>query len=62
MEVKEAILNRKSIRKYLPKPVEREKLERLIELSRRSPTWKNAQGYSTCRCFFLNGKGNGLLA
>ena len=45
MEVKEAILNRKSIRKYLPKPVEREKLERLIELSRRSPTWKNAQGY-----------------
>jgi nitroreductase len=45
MEVKEAIANRKSIRKYLPKPVEKEKLERLIELTRRSPTWKNAQGY-----------------
>lgn len=45
MEVKEAILNRKSIRKYLPKPVEKEKLERLMEVSRRSPSWKNAQGY-----------------
>ncbi len=45
MEVKEAILNRKSIRKYLPKPIEKDKLERLIELTRRSPTWKNAQGY-----------------
>ena len=45
MEVKEAILNRKSIRKYLAKPVELEKLERLIELIRRAPTWKNAQCY-----------------
>lgn len=45
MEVKEAILNRKSIRKYLPQPVELEKLERLIELTRRAPTWKNAQCY-----------------
>lgn len=45
MEVKEAILNRKSIRKYLSKPVEKEKLERLIDITRRSPTWKNAQGY-----------------
>ncbi|MBK8396436.1 MAG: nitroreductase [Leptospiraceae bacterium] len=45
MEVKEAIINRKSVRKYLPKPIEKEKLERLIEITRRSPTWKNAQGY-----------------
>ena len=45
MEVKEAILNRKSIRKYLPKPIEKEKLERLLETTRRAPTWKNTQGY-----------------
>jgi nitroreductase len=31
MNVKEAILNRKSIRKYLAKPVEKEKLEHIIE-------------------------------
>jgi nitroreductase len=45
MEVKEAILNRKSIRKYLPKQIEKEKLERLLETTRRSPTWKNAQAF-----------------
>jgi nitroreductase len=45
MDVKEAILGRKSIRKYLSKPIERDKLERVLEFSRRSPTWKNVQGY-----------------
>jgi nitroreductase len=45
MEVKEAIINRKSIRKYLPKAVEKEKLVRLLETVKRAPTWKNAQGY-----------------
>jgi nitroreductase len=45
MEVKEAILGRKSIRKFLPKEIEKDKLSRLLELSRRAPTWKNAQAY-----------------
>ncbi len=45
MEVKEAILNRKSIRKYLPNSIEKDTLQRLLETTRRSPTWKNAQGY-----------------
>ncbi|HMW06543.1 MAG TPA: nitroreductase [Leptospiraceae bacterium] len=45
MEVKEAILNRKSVRQFLPKEVEKEKLDRLMDLTRRAPTWKNAQGY-----------------
>lgn len=45
MNVKEAILERKSIRKFLNKEIEKEKLIRLLKLSRRAPTWKNAQGY-----------------
>lgn len=45
MEVRDAILNRKSIREYLSKEVEREKLERLIDVTLRAPSWKNAQGY-----------------
>jgi nitroreductase len=45
MEVKEAIRGRKSIRKFLPREIEKEKLIRLLELSRRAPTWKNAQAY-----------------
>ncbi len=45
MEVKEAILNRKSIRKYLHKPIEKDKLDRLLETTRRAPAWKNAQAF-----------------
>ena len=45
MEVKDAIFGRKSVRKFLPKDIEKEKLIRLLDLSRRAPTWKNAQAY-----------------
>ncbi|MDX1957234.1 MAG: nitroreductase [Leptospiraceae bacterium] len=45
MNVKEAILGRKSVRKFLPKEIEKDKLIRVLDLSRRAPTWKNAQAY-----------------
>lgn len=45
MNVKEAIEKRISVRAFLDKPVETEKLIRILELSKRAPSWKNAQAY-----------------
>jgi nitroreductase len=42
----EEILKRKSIRQYLPLPVEREKLERIMEAGRMAPTAKNLQEWT----------------
>jgi nitroreductase len=41
MDVFEAIQERRSIRSYQDKPVEREKLERILEAGRLAPSAKN---------------------
>ena len=43
MDVFEAIKNRRSIRRYKDKPVEEEKLNRVLEAARLSPSAKNMQ-------------------
>jgi nitroreductase len=43
MNVSEAILNRTSIRKWKATPVEREKIEKILEAGRRAPSWANMQ-------------------
>jgi nitroreductase len=43
MNVSEAIRRRRSVRAYLDKPVEQEKLERVLEAARRAPSAKNMQ-------------------
>ncbi len=43
MKVSETLLKRSSTRCYLPKPVEREKIERLLELARHAPSGANTQ-------------------
>ena len=43
MDVFEAILSRRSIRKYLDKPIEKEKLDRVLEAGRQAPSAANTQ-------------------
>ena len=43
MDVSEAILKRRSIRRWKPAPVEKEKIERVLEAGRRAPSWGNTQ-------------------
>ncbi len=43
MEVTEAILKRRSIRRWKAAPVEREKIEKVLEAGRRAPSWGNTQ-------------------
>lgn len=43
MDVFEAVRTRRSIRKYQAKPVEKEKLEKILEAARLSPSAKNSQ-------------------
>ncbi len=43
MEFTEALKGRRSIRKYSDKPVTKEEIEKIIELTRFAPTWKNSQ-------------------
>ncbi len=43
MELFEAIRTRRSIRKYLDKPVEEEKLQAVLEAVRLAPSWANLQ-------------------
>ena len=43
MELFEAIRTRRSIRKYLDKPVEEEKLQAVLEAVRLAPSWANMQ-------------------
>lgn len=43
MDVTEAILKRRSIRKWKSLPVEREKLDKVLEAGRRAPSWGNSQ-------------------
>ena len=43
MDVSAAILKRTSIRNWKPKPVEREKIEKVLEAGWRAPSWGNTQ-------------------
>jgi len=43
MEVIQAIKERRSIRKYLPKPVPEDKLNAVLEAARWAPSWANTQ-------------------
>lgn len=43
MDVFQAIGDRRSIRKYKDQPVEREKVERVLNAARLAPSWKNMQ-------------------
>jgi nitroreductase len=43
MDVSEAILKRSSIRRIKPDPVEKAKIEKVLEAGRRAPSWGNTQ-------------------
>jgi nitroreductase len=43
VDVFQAIRDRRSIRKYKDAPVEREKIEQVLEAARLAPSWKNLQ-------------------
>ena len=43
MELKDCILTRRSVRKFLDKPVEHEVLEQVIATAAYAPSWKNTQ-------------------
>ncbi|MBO5340138.1 MAG: nitroreductase [Oscillospiraceae bacterium] len=43
MELKDCILTRRSVRKFLDKPVDRETLEQIIATAAYAPSWKNTQ-------------------
>ena len=45
MTLSEIIKTRRSVRSYLDRPVERDKIERVLETALRAPSWKNAQAY-----------------
>ena len=43
MDIIGAIQKRRSIRRWNPKPVEKEKIEKVLEAGRRAPSWGNTQ-------------------
>ena len=43
MDVSSAILKRASIRRWKPAPVEKAKIEKVLEAGRRAPSWGNTQ-------------------
>ena len=43
MQTKDCILTRRSVRKFLDKPVDREMLEQVIATAAYAPSWKNTQ-------------------
>lgn len=43
MELVKAIKERRSIRRYLERPIEHEVIEEIIDAARYSPSWKNSQ-------------------
>ena len=54
MEALEAIMTRRSTRKYRPDPVEQEKLEKILEAGRQAPSGGNNQ---TCHFFVIRNRG-----
>ena len=53
MELKNAILGRRSIRKYAPCEVKKEEIEELVRLAQAAPSWKNSQ---TARYYVAHSK------
>jgi len=49
MDIYDAINSRRSVRRYSDKPIEQDKLDRIFEAVRQSPTWANMQ----CQRFVL---------
>jgi nitroreductase len=49
MDVTDAILKRRSIRTFKPDPVEKKKIEKVLEAARRAPSWGNTQPW----CFIV---------
>ena len=43
MELREAILSRRSIRRFTDQPIERETIERIVAAAAYAPSWKNTQ-------------------
>ncbi|MDW7739153.1 MAG: nitroreductase family protein [Bacillota bacterium] len=43
MDLYEALKKRRSIRKYLPDPIPKEKLDRILDAARIAPSWSNQQ-------------------
>lgn len=43
MDIIDAIQKRRSIRRWDPRPVEKEKIEKVLEAGRRAPSWGNTQ-------------------
>jgi nitroreductase len=43
VDIFQVIRDRRSIRKYMDRPVEREKIEQVLEAARLAPSWKNMQ-------------------
>ena len=43
MNAKDCILQRRSVRRFLDKPVERDTVREIVELCRFAPSWKNSQ-------------------
>lgn len=43
MEIYDAINSRRSVRRYSEKPIEQDKLDRILDALRQSPTWANKQ-------------------
>ena len=54
MELKECVLTRRSVRKFLDKPVDHATLEQVIATAAYAPSWKNTQisRYIYCGCSF----------
>ncbi|MCF8468278.1 MAG: nitroreductase [Sneathiella sp.] len=50
MDVEEAILSRRSIRAFTDQPVDRARIERVLELSQRAPSGTNTQPWHTYVC------------
>ncbi|MBC8019385.1 MAG: nitroreductase family protein, partial [Verrucomicrobia bacterium] len=43
MDIFQVFRDRRSIRKYKDTPVEREKIEQILDAARLAPSWKNMQ-------------------
>jgi nitroreductase len=59
MKLNDAVLSRRSIRAFLPDPVPREKILKIIELARWAPSWGNIQPWEI---IVADGKKTKLLA
>ena len=53
MELQQALLTRRSVRTYENRPVEKEKLDEMINAAQLAPSWKNSQ---TSRYYIAQGK------